>query len=133
MHWKRVAAILVVLIDEMVFTLFFFGILPVFGVHLPIGVYIGVMAVLVTKDVIVIKLIWNVVIGPPQVGKEALIGKTGVAYTDMDFNGIIRIDNELWKVETVTPIKKGEEVKVIDMNGLFLVVEPVKTLEDESR
>jgi membrane-bound serine protease (ClpP class) len=124
MHVKRAAAILAVLVDEMMFTLLFFVILPVFGVHLPIGIYIGIMAILVTKDIIVIKLIWNVVVGPPLMGKEALIGKKGVTFADMDTYGFVRIDNELWKAETTVPLKKGEEVEVVDMDGLFLVVEP---------
>lgn len=125
MYVKRAAAILAVLADEMMFTLLFFGILPAFGVHLPIIIYISIMAVLVTKDIIVIKLIWNVVVGPPLMGKEALIGKMGVAFADMDTYGFIRIDNELWKAETAVPLKKGEEVEVVEMDGLFLVVEPV--------
>jgi membrane-bound serine protease (ClpP class) len=127
MYWKRIAAILMVLIDEMVFTVFFFGILPFFDVHLPLKVYFAVMAVLVMKDFIVVKLIWNVVVGPPQTGKEALIGKIGVVYTDMDSSGIVRVDNELWQAETVIPLKKGEKVKVKSINGLFLEVEPVAT------
>jgi membrane-bound ClpP family serine protease len=124
MHWKRLGAIGVVLTDEIVFTLFYFALLPLFDVHLPLTVYIAVMLVLVTKDVIVVKLIWHIVISQPQIGKEALVGKTGIAYTDMDSHGIIQIDNELWKAETVIPLNKGEKVRVLKVDGLFLKVEP---------
>ena len=88
------------------------------------------MAVLVMKDFIVVKLIWNVIVGPPQTGKEALIGKIGVVYTDMDSSGIVRVDNELWQAETVIPLKKGEKVKVKSTNGLFIKVEPVDVPDD---
>jgi membrane-bound ClpP family serine protease len=127
MHWKRLGAIGVVLTDEIVFTLFYFVLLPLFDVHLPLTIYIVVMLVLVTKDVIVVKLIWNIVIRQPQIGKEALIGKTGIAYTDMDSYGIVQIDNELWKAETAIPINKGEKVRVLKMDGLFLQVEPASS------
>ncbi len=131
MHWKRVGAIVALLTDEMVFTLFFFAILPSFGVSLPISLYIWIMVVLVAKDIIVIKLIWNIVIKPPQTGKEALIGEIGTAHTDMDPYGIIKIGNELWKAETLNFVKKGEKVRVVDMNGLFLQVESAASDENK--
>lgn len=130
MHWKRVGAILVVLADEMAVTILWFVVIPFFGYHLPLSIYIGIMMVLVVKDVIVIKLIWNVVIKPPEIGKEALIGKIGTAYTDIDPHGIIQIGNELWKAETLHFIKKGEKAKVINMNGLFLQVEVVHSVRN---
>lgn len=125
MEWRRIGAIGVVLIDEMAFTLLYFVVLPFFDVHLPLGIYLGVMAVLIIKDIVVIKLIWNVVVKKPEIGKESLVGKTGVAFTDLDPYGIIRIENELWNVETSIPVKKGEKVKVLNVNGLFLKVESV--------
>ena len=124
MYWKRLGAILVVLLDEIAFTVFFFGVLPAFDVYLPLLLYIGVMAILVGKDIIVVKLIWNVILKPPKVGQEAMIGKIGIAYTDIDSYGVVRIDNELWKVESVAPVKKGEKVIVKNTNGLSLQVEP---------
>ena len=124
MYWKRLGALLVVLLDEIAFTVFFFGVLPAFNVYLPLLLYICVMAILVGKDIIVVKLIWNIILKPPKVGQEAMIGKIGIAYTDIDSYGIVRIDNEFWKAESVGPVKKGEKVVVKDANGLFLQVEP---------
>lgn len=124
MEWRRVAAIGLVLMDEMAFTLLYFAVLPLFDVHLPLEGYLGVMAFLVVKDIVVIRLVWNVVVKKPEIGKESLLGKTGVALTDLDPYGIIRIENELWNVETLNPVKKGEQVKVLNVNGLFLQVQP---------
>lgn len=127
MEWRRIGAIGVVLTDEIVFTIFYFFVLPLFDVHLPLGIYLAVMSVLVIKDIVVIKLIWRVVVRTPQIGRESLIGKTGTASTDLDPHGIIRIENELWKVEALSPVKKGEKVRVLSVNGLFLQVEPVNS------
>ena len=129
MNWTRVGAILAILLDEIAFTVFFFGVLPAFDVYLPLTLYIGVMAILVAKDIIAIKFIWNIIVKQPEVGREALIGRIGIAYTDIDVYGLIRIDNELWKAETLYPVKKGEKVRITDMNGLSLLVESVTTDE----
>lgn len=130
MEWRRIGAIGVVLTDEIVFTIFYFFVLPLFDVHLPLEIYLAVMSVLVVKDIVVIKLIWHVVMRTPQIGRESLIGKTGIASTDLDPHGIIRIENELWKVEALSPVKKGEKVRVLNVNGLFLQVERVNRSGD---
>lgn len=130
MEWRRIGAIGVVLTDEIVFTIFYFFVLPLFDVHLPLEIYLAVMSVLVIKDIVVIKLIWHVVMRTPQIGRESLIGKTGIASTDLDPHGIIRIENELWKVEALSPVKKGEKVRVLNVNGLFLQVERVNRSGD---
>jgi membrane-bound ClpP family serine protease len=125
MEWRRVTAIGWVYIDEIVFTLFYFLVLPMFDVHLPIQVYIGVMVILVIKDIIVVKLLWNIVVQPPKIGIEALMGKTGTAYTDINPKGIVQMDNEMWNAEAQQKIQKGEPVRVLGVDGLFLEVELV--------
>ncbi|MBU7016954.1 MAG: NfeD family protein [Theionarchaea archaeon] len=130
MNWTRIGAIVAILLDEIAFTVFFFGVLPAFDVYLPLTLYIGVMVILVAKDIIAIKFIWNIIVKQPEVGREALIGKIGIAYTDIDLFGLIRIDNELWKAEASYPIKKGEKTRITDMDGLSLQVESVSTDED---
>ncbi len=130
MHWKRVGAIGVVLIDEITFTVFYFLVLPLFDVHLPLSIYGAVIGILVIKDIIVVKLIWNIVVSQPRVGKESLLGKIGVVYADFEGEGIIQIGNELWKAKTVQPVKKGERVAILSIRGLLLDVEPVSPGND---
>lgn len=127
MQWKRIAAIAALSTDEIAFTFFFFVVLPFFDVRLPLAIYVGVMAVLIGKDLIVVKLIWNVVVRPPATGQEALIGKIGVATTDIEAHssGTVQIENELWNAHSDLSVKKGEEITVLSVNGLSLHVEPV--------
>jgi len=62
-----------------------------------------------------------------KTGKEALIGATGVAVTDLKPTGEIRVVGEFWQAITKdTWIKKDEPVEVVGMEGLFLVVKPHK-------
>jgi membrane-bound serine protease (ClpP class) len=127
MQWKRIGAIAALSTDEIAFTFFYLVVLPFFNIRLPLSIYVGVMVILIGKDLIVVKLIWNVVVRPPATGQEALIGKTGVAVTDIEAHssGTVQIENELWNAHSVLTVKKGEEVKVLSVNGLSLDVEPV--------
>ena len=62
-----------------------------------------------------------------KTGKEALIGAQGIVVSDLKPRGEIRVMGEFWQAKTRDGwMKKGEEVKVVGMEGLFLVVEPAK-------
>ncbi len=62
-----------------------------------------------------------------RTGKEALIGARGIAVSDLKPKGEIRVVGEFWQAKAKDDwIKKGEEVEVIDMEGLFLIVRLVK-------
>ncbi|HEX9758230.1 MAG TPA: nodulation protein NfeD [Nitrospiria bacterium] len=58
----------------------------------------------------------------PVSGKEALIGLTGLADTKIFEDGKVSIHGELWDAVSQTPIPKGEEVEVLQVNGLRLQV-----------
>jgi membrane-bound serine protease (ClpP class) len=62
-----------------------------------------------------------------KTGKEALIGSVGVAATDLKPEGEIRVVGEFWQATAKEGwIKNGEKVEVVGMEGMFLVVRPVK-------
>jgi membrane-bound serine protease (ClpP class) len=59
-----------------------------------------------------------------QTGKEALIGSVGRAVTDLTPNGTIRVLGEFWQATTKErTIKEDTTVKVVALEGMFLVVE----------
>ncbi|MEB3774766.1 MAG: hypothetical protein GSR86_07575 [Desulfurococcales archaeon] len=58
------------------------------------------------------------------VGREALVGKRGVVVEDLNPEGMIMIEGELWRAATRgKPIPKGSRVKVIGFENLTLIVE----------
>ena len=62
-----------------------------------------------------------------KTGKEALIGALGVAVTDLNPEGSIRIVGEFWQaISEGDMIKSGETVKVTGMEGMRLTVIPIK-------
>lgn len=56
-------------------------------------------------------------------GSEEMIGATGRALEDIHGKGKISVHGEIWYVTTSQDIKKGQEVKVTNRDGLNLVVE----------
>lgn len=58
----------------------------------------------------------------PTTGAEGLIDKSGVAITSIDAQGTIKIGAEYWKAVSDEKIKKGDKVRVIQVNGLELKV-----------
>jgi membrane-bound serine protease (ClpP class) len=57
-------------------------------------------------------------------GPEALEGKIGVAVTDLDPNGEVRVAGVVWRAISASEyIKKGEQVKVKYMKNLMVTVE----------
>ncbi|HHG74036.1 MAG TPA: nodulation protein NfeD [Persephonella sp.] len=55
-------------------------------------------------------------------GKEGMIGKIGVAETDINPEGKVFVEGEIWDAYSDTPVKKGDKVKIISVEGLRLKV-----------
>jgi len=56
-------------------------------------------------------------------GKEALLGAEGEAVAWMGRDGRVLIRGEIWRARAARPLQPGTRVKVIDRDGLVLVVE----------
>lgn len=57
-------------------------------------------------------------------GKEGIIGETGKAITDISEEGTVFLHGEYWKAKSKSGvIKKGSYVKVVEVEGLTLIVE----------
>lgn len=62
-----------------------------------------------------------------KTGKEALIGATGKAATDLRPNGTVRVKGEFWQATAKNrPIKEGTTVQVTGMEGMFLIVRHIE-------
>ncbi|MCU1351016.1 MAG: hypothetical protein JWM05_225 [Acidimicrobiales bacterium] len=62
----------------------------------------------------------------PTIGREWMIGETGEAVADVSPDGVVRIRGALWRARTnrATPITAGATVRVVEVEGLLLEVEP---------
>lgn len=62
----------------------------------------------------------------PTIGREWMIGEMGVAETNIDPEGVVRVRDALWRarVNRATPIERGGSIRVAAIEGLTLAVEP---------
>lgn len=85
-------------------------------VILPLAVSISLWSVFILGKVLQVRL------KKPQTGKEALLGETGLALSDIHKEGKVSIHGELWDAKSKEEISQGEEVEIIDIKGLVLEV-----------
>ncbi len=62
----------------------------------------------------------------PTIGRESLIGELGEAVVDVAPDGVVLLRGARWRARTnrATPIPAGQGVRVIEVDGLVLEVEP---------
>ncbi len=57
-------------------------------------------------------------------GMEEMIGAHGEALEDFDGEGRVRVHSESWNAHSETPLRRGDRVRVVAMDGLSLLVRP---------
>jgi membrane-bound serine protease (ClpP class) len=57
-------------------------------------------------------------------GREALIGKSGEAASDLSPEGLVRVRGELWVAEATEPIGRGKPIQILEVQGAKLKVRP---------
>ncbi len=61
---------------------------------------------------------------PVVTGKEGLLGAEGETVAWDGDEGRVRVNGEIWRARAQRPLEAGARIKVIDREGLVLVVEP---------
>lgn len=64
-----------------------------------------------------------VMMSPTAHDAHHLIGKIGEARTDIDGEGSVQVNSELWSARSSTPIPAGSKVRIVGKEGLVLIVE----------
>ena len=64
-------------------------------------------------------------------GIEGLIGTTGETTTEVDPEGKVKVHGEIWSAVSDTPIPAGKRIKVINMDGMVVRVEPEPRSESD--
>lgn len=71
---------------------------------------------------------------PVVTGVEELVGHVAIAMrdfggSDFDGRGQVQIRGELWQAESTAPVRRGQPVRVLALDGLVLRVAPVNATE----
>jgi membrane-bound serine protease (ClpP class) len=56
---------------------------------------------------------------------EEMLGSIGEVIEDFDQIGRIHIHGETWQAQAISPLKRGDKVKVTAIDGLILHVKPL--------
>ncbi len=68
----------------------------------------------------------------PATGKESLIGARATVRRALEPEGMVFVEGELWRARSLAgPVPAGQTVRVVDMEGLTLLVEPLSEAERE--
>ena len=64
----------------------------------------------------------------PTIGRGWMIGEEGEAVTAVDPEGVVRVRGAPWRARTnrATPVPAGDPVRVVEVDGLLLEVEPLE-------
>ncbi|HEX7135467.1 MAG TPA: NfeD family protein [Iamia sp.] len=64
----------------------------------------------------------------PTIGRGWMIGEEGEAVTEVSPEGVVRVRGAPWRARTnrATPVGAGEAVRVVEVDGLLLEVEPLE-------
>ena len=132
-HLLILVGLLVILLESILPGLYFpavgialtiYGILLLYvpSLALPLAIIAGIITVVILQ-VMVYRVRGDIKIGP-----EKFIGRTVVLPVDLDENGqaLITIDSEKWHIKSREPLKKGDRVRIVGVEGVFLVVEKVE-------
>ncbi|MFC2025504.1 NfeD family protein [Chloroflexota bacterium] len=117
--WLKV---LVLLLDEAVVLVLIFVALHFFDIHIPLAITIFlVLLISVFIFVVHIKVIpsfhWKQV-----TGQEGMIGLQGKVVEPLTPTGTIIVKGERWKAKSVDNVEIGENVEVVEVEGLTLMV-----------
>jgi membrane-bound serine protease (ClpP class) len=63
----------------------------------------------------------------PVTGAEGLIGETGEAKEDFAGDGKVYVQGEWWNARCGVPLKKGDKIIVVGLEGMTLLVKPRNT------
>ena len=62
---------------------------------------------------------------PVATGAQGIVGEIGVASTDLSPEGRVFVHGEFWNAASPRPIPQGAKIRVIHVDGLKLLVEPL--------
>jgi membrane-bound serine protease (ClpP class) len=61
---------------------------------------------------------------PVVTGSQAMVGAIAEVFEDFNGHGRVRFGGELWNAQSNTPLRKGQQVRITQVEGLQLWVEP---------
>jgi len=100
--------------------------------NLPVLAAYGLAGLWIVKDVIMFPVVRVAYESDSSSGVEGIRGTLGVVTQPLVPAGYVQLGSERWKAELVAgsgTVPEGSEIRVVEVRGLTLVVEPVTSAE----
>ncbi|WP_297069659.1 NfeD family protein [Thermococcus sp.] len=125
MRPSRFLKLLVLAADEVIAGFFLLLVLPGFGVKVPLPIVAVVIGFLVLKDFIIAPFILKGGLeGRPHTEPESLLGREALVVEDLNPEGLVKVDGELWSAECINgTAKRNDVVRIKGVEGTKLLVE----------
>lgn len=95
---------------------------PIPALQVSLSVIIPVVILTASLFVISMYLYYQALRMKPITGMEGLVGEVGTARTDIENQGKVNIQGEIWNAFSDEPISAGESVEVVSVSGLKLKI-----------
>jgi len=97
------------------------------GIRVGLGVIVPAALGLAAIFLVLGRLAFKAQRLPPSTGVEAMLGEVGRTRTPVttDVPGQVDVHGEIWRAVSRAPLPPGAPVRIVEVNGLTLVVEPV--------
>jgi len=100
-----------------------FWLLPLWGINIPIWGLALIIIAFLAYEIVTFKLGRRALERKPVIWSQAIVGRCGKATTDLNPDGYVRVDGELWQAYSDdTSINEGDDIIVVEMNKLTLRV-----------
>lgn len=103
-------------------------------IDIPEWIFWGSIMCWIAKDVVLFFFTWRAYDTSGARADRSMVGARGITQNRLAPSGFIHVRGELWKAEVwgaSRPIEIGEKVKVRDMKGLTLIVQPEDDQESD--
>jgi membrane-bound serine protease (ClpP class) len=96
------------------------------GTRIYLSTVLSVVLPLAVITIILMRFAWKATRSKSVTGEEGLVGSIGVTRTDLNPNGKVLIHGELWDARAEDHLPPGSRVRVRNVEGLTLLVEPAE-------
>ncbi len=123
MKIRLIWAIVSVIIEESAIAVIVLMLLPQFDINVPVVVLVLIMLGWLILSVLLFIAGNRALQRKPVNDPDAIVGKKGIAIEEINPQGLVKINGELWGAESAENIAIGEEVIVTGYSGIKLKVE----------
>ena len=122
-RWHTIYSIIVSALQAAAIAVLIIVVLPVFRINIPVWGIVSILTAYAIFAYIMYRISHPTVLYKPVTSPEAIVGKEGVVEVDLNPEGYVRVEGELWKAACPGgDLDKGDIVIVICMEGLKLTV-----------